>query len=237
MTVPEAQLVLDKIIAQVFGYKNPLTLEQFQQKFCFDINLPQEVYDSVDGSVTWAQSTNPTKYVKLENARGLEIGGASAENDWLRPKRNLTNIEDILSAWSEINYTTTDRVNDSLNVSKSDNVGGSENVYHSTDVRKSRNVIFCDGVGNSEFVAACQRSGDLSFCMRVDDSGDITNSFGISWCGNITNCMFMHDAGDMQDSLFCTNIKGKRFCVANMQYSEEEYKKIRDIVARWVLTS
>jgi len=41
----------------------------------------------------------------------------------------------------------------------------------------------------------------------------------------------------MQDSLFCTNIKGKRFCIANMQYDEAEYRQIRDIVARWVLTS
>lgn len=237
MTDQEAQNILDTIIAQVFGYKNPYTLEQFRQKFCFDINLPQPVYDSMDGSIGWAQSTNPTKYISMENARNLEIGGMSAATDFLRTPRPLESIEDILAAWGEINYTTTSRVSDSINVARSDNVGHSENVYHSTDVRHSKNILFTDGIGSSEFTAACQRSGDLSFCIRVDDSGDCTNCFSVAWCGNLTNCMFMHDASDMQDSLFCTNIKGKRFCVANMQYTEEEYRKIRDIVARWVLTS
>ena len=58
----------------------------------------------------------------------------------------------------------------------------------------------------------------------------------MSWSGNLTNCLFMHDTGDMQDSMFCTNIKGKRFCIANMQYDEAEYRRVRDFVVRWILT-
>ncbi|HSX33157.1 MAG TPA: hypothetical protein VLF91_02360 [Candidatus Saccharimonadales bacterium] len=237
MTTAAAQKLLDKIVGQVFGYQNPLTLEQFMQKFTFDVRLPQPVHDAFDGSVTWAQSTNPTRFVKLKNARELEIGGAGAKTDFLRPARPLNAIEDIMAAWNEINFTTTERFNDSTNVSESDNVYSSENVYRSQDVKTSKNVLFSDGVTGSEFIIAGQRSFSSTFCIRLEDSGNCTNCFNVSWSGNLTNCFFMHDTGDMQDSMFCTNIKGKRFCIANMQYDEAEYKRIRDMAVRWILTT
>jgi len=46
----------------------------------------------------------------------------------------------------------------------------------------------------------------------------------------------MHDTGDMQDSMFCTNLKGKQFCIANMQFEEAEYRQLKDQVVRWILT-
>lgn len=237
MTPEQAQALLDKIIGQVFGYKNPLSLEQFMQKFAFDIRLPQPVTDALDGSQTWAQSTNPTKFVKLENARGLEIAGASEATDYLRPKQQFNSVEDILAAWNEINLTTTERYKDSLNVSESDNIYYSENVYRSQDIRTSKNILFSDGLGGCEFIAGGQRSGDSTFCIRLEDSGECSNCFSVSWCGRLTNCFFMHDAGDMQDSMFCTNIKGKQFCIANMQFEEAEYRRLKDMVVRWILTN
>lgn len=237
MTKAEAQELLDKIIGQVCGYKNPLSLEQFMNKFTFDLRLPQQVTDSFDGSQTWAQSTNPVKFVKLKNARGLEIAGASEKTDFLRPKRPLNSMEDVLSAWEEINYTTTERYKDSMNVAESDNISYSENVYRSQDIHTSKNIVLSDGLNGCEYIAAGQRSGDSTFCIRIEDSGECSNCFNVSWSGRLTNCFFMHDTGDMQDSIFCTNISGKRFCIANMQYEEEEYRKIKDMVVRWILTS
>ena len=64
-----AQEILDKVVGTVFGYKNPLNLEQAMQKFAFDLRLPQQVYDSVDGSATWAISVNPSKFISLDNVR------------------------------------------------------------------------------------------------------------------------------------------------------------------------
>lgn len=237
MTHSEAQTLLDKIVAQIFGFENPLSLDEFMKKFAFDIRLPQAVIDSTDGGTTWASSTNPTRFVSMHNARTLEIGGASPKTDFMRPKRSLKSVQDILDAWSEINFTTTDRHVESLNVAESDHVSRSENVFRSQDTHGSRNILFCDSAINSEYMAACQRSVNSSYCIRLDDSGECSNSFGVSFSSHVTNCFFMHDVGDMQDSMFCTNMKGKRFCIANMQYTEEEYKAIREIVARWILTS
>jgi hypothetical protein len=237
MTHTEAKALLDKIVGQVFGFQNPLTMEQFMTKFTFDVRLPQPVTDAIDGTTTWAGSTNPVRYVKIKNARKMVIAGASEGTDYIRPKRPLNSIEDVMAAWNEINLTTTERQNDSLNVSESDNVNKSENIFRSQDVQRSKNVLLSDGIYDSEFIAASQRSVNSSFCIRVEDSGECSNSFAISWSGNITNCFFMHDTGDMEDSMFCTNVKGRRFCIANMQYTEEEYRRVREIVARWILTA
>lgn len=236
MTRQDTQALLDKIVGQIFGYKNPLDLDAFMQKFAFDIRLPRQVTDAVDGKSTWAQSTNPTRFVSMSNARSLSLAGASPDTDYLRPKRPLGSIEDILLAWGEINFTTTERYKDSLNVAESDDISSSENVYRSQDVNKSRNVLYCDGLSNSEFIAASQRSADSTFCIRVEDSVSCSNCFNVSWSAKISNCFFMHDTADMQDSMFCTNVKGKRHCIANMQYGAEEYSKIKDVVLRWILT-
>lgn len=237
MTQQEAQALLDKVVGQVLGYQNTMTLDQFLQKFAFDISLPQKVIDSIDGTETWAQSINPTKFVKMNNARGLEIAGTRQDMDYLRPARKLNTVEEIFTAWGEINYTTTERLNDSLNVSESDNIERSENIYRSQDIRDSRNILFTDGANQCEYIVAGQRSRNSVYCIRLDDSGDCTNCFNVSWSGNLTNCFFMHDTGDMQDSMFCSNLMGKRYCIANMQYDEAEYKRLRDIVVRWLLTS
>ena len=46
-----------------------------------------------------------------------------------------------------------------------------------------------------------------------------------------------HYCYDISDCMFCSHISGKRFCIANMQFSEEEYKRLKELVIRWVLTS
>lgn len=233
MTAQEAKQVLDKIVGQVFGYQNPFTLEQFAQKFAFDIRLPSQVYDSTTGDVTWASSTNPTKYMTLTNTREY-----LKESEFMLPKRDLPDLQSILAAWNETNYTTTERYLESINVHESDCIYNSENVYRSQDVAASKNVLFCDGLqpGGDEFVAACQRSQTTTFGIRIDDSQNISNSFSVSWSNKIVNSFFINDCFDLQDCLFCSHIAGKRFCIANMQFEEAEYLQLKDQVIRWILT-
>lgn len=233
MNETAAKEIIDKIIGQVFGFQNPLSLEQAMQKFAFDIRLPQQVVDSSTGQATWAQSTNPTRFISFENSL------KKPQDAYVRPARQLGTIEDILSAWGEINEMTSERYLDSINIAQSDNIYSSENVFRSQDIRSSKNVVFCDSlsVGGCEYVLACQRSAGLTFCIRVEDSGQCSNSFNVQWCKNIVNSMFISDAQNMQDSLFCSHVTNKRFMVANMQFDEAEYKRLRDIVARWILTA
>lgn len=225
-----AKVLLDNIIGQIFGYKNPLTLEQFRQKFAFDVRLPQQVNDSTTGQATWTQSVNPSKFITTENAWN--------RLDWdQKPQRQFDSIQDILAAWNEVNYTATERHLDSLNIGESDNIYSSEKVYRSQDISGSKNILFSDGVNDSEFVAACQRSKGLSYSARVEDSNSTSNSFSVIWSKKIVNCYFIEDCGDMYECMFCSHIANKKFCIANIQFEEAEYRRLKDMVLRWILTS
>ena len=231
MDAQTAKAIVDKIVGQVFGYKNPLTLEQFATKFAFDVRLPQQVTDSITGQPTWASSINPVKFMNYDNNLTLPEGSFD------RPKRSINSIQDILTFWSETNAMATERYLDSINVAESDNVRRSENVFRSQDVGNSKNIVFTDGVLDCEYMAACQRSGESSFCIRLEDSTSCSNSFSVNWSGKISNSLFIQDCANMQDCMFCSHLNSKRFWIANMPFEEDEYKKIRDMVVRWILTS
>jgi hypothetical protein len=170
--------------------------------------------------------------MKLKNARAK-----GNVDDWMLKKKPLNSIEDILAAWSDFNFITTERQVDSLNVAESDNVYSSENIFRTQDVVGCKNLVFCDGLMSCEYVVASQRSRTSTYCARLEDSKDCSGSFSVSWSGRIVNSMFIQDCGDLYECLFCTNIRGKRFCVANMQFEEAEYRRVKDMVVRWLLTS
>ena len=230
MKPQEIQAVLDKIVGQIFGYKNPFTVEQFMQKYAFDVRLPQRVSDSTTGEETWTQSPNPTKFIAVKNAWDRQ--------DWdNRPKRGLNSIQDILTAWNEVNFTATDRHLDSINITESDGIYSAENVYRSTDCGRSKNILLSDGIFDSEYIAAGQRSQASTYCARIEDSKESSNSFSVVWSQKVVNSFFIQDCTDMFECMFCSHITNKKYCIANIQYDEAEYRKIKDMVVRWILSS
>ena len=146
-----AQSILDTVIGQITGYKNPFSLEQFLQKYAYDVALPAEVQDSTTGETTWTQSINATKFMTLKN-----IQARAALDDWELPKRSFTSVEDILKAWSEVNYITTERQIDSLNVAQSDNIYFTQNVFRSQDIARCKNILYCESVNGSEYIVLGQ---------------------------------------------------------------------------------
>lgn len=232
MDAAKAKIIADKIIGQIFGYQNPYSLEEFMQKFAFDVRLPQQVFDATDNTPTWAQSTNPTKFITLKNS------WEKPEGFWMKEKRPINSMQDILTVWNEVNHTTTERQIDSTNVAESDNVYFSDSVYRSQDISSSRNIIFSDSLApGCEYVAAGQRSQSSTFCLRLEDSKECSNSFSVSWSNKIVNSFFIHDAANLQDCMFCSHMNSKQYCIANMQFTKEEYEKIKPMVLQWILTS
>lgn len=232
MSPEEAKRVLDKVVGSVFGYQNPLSLDEAMQKFAFDLRLPQQVQDYTTGELTWAVSINPSKFILEKNARKID------ETDgWMLPKRELNSIEDVITAWAETNATSTERSVDSANLGQSDAINASEYVFRSMDIRDSKYVLFSEGGNNLEYVVASSRSKTSSFCIRVEDSQLCSNSFNVISSAKVTNSFFIQDCFDVMDCMFCSHIAGKRFCIANMQYTEDEYYAIKEKVVRWILAS
>ena len=130
-----------------------------------------------------------------------------------------------------------ERVYDSINVSKSDTIYRCENVYRCTDCSDSKNIIYCDSCGESEFLIASQRSGNCNFCIRCDDSKNCSNSYNVICSNKVNNSLFIQDCFDLYECMFCSHIASKRYCIANMQFEEQEYFAIKKVIIDWILNS
>lgn len=231
MNDKQCKQVLDEIFTSIFEQKCFLTLDQVLSEFAFDIRLPNKVIDSVDGKETWASSVNSDKYITQENMEKYEN-----YKGWIRTKKEINSLDEIIKLWKKINYTTTERVYDSLNVSKSDTIYNCENIYRSQDCRECKNAVFTDSCGNSEYVLACQRSSNCSYCIRVDDSNSCSNSYNVICSAKISNSFFIQDANSLHECMFCSHIANRRYCIANMQFDREEYMNIKAEILKWIVS-
>ena len=221
--------VINKIFNAVFEKDNPYTLTEILEIFAFDMNLPKEVRDSITGETTWADSINGGKFIKNDNL--------SKKDDWMIERKNINSLKDIINTWEKINYRTTERVYDSINVSKSDTIYRCENVYRSTDTSDSKNMIYTDSCLNSEYMLASKRSNTCSYCIRCDDSKSCSNSYNVICSNKIINGMFIEDSYDLYECIFCSHISSKKYCIANMQFEKDEYYEIKKLIVDWILNA
>lgn len=232
MTEEKGLEIVDEIFMNVFMKKNRNSLEKILEKFAFDIKLPKKVRDTITNEITWADSINSRKFITLHNMEKKdEVDG------WMVPKKEIINLEKLIEAWEDINFTTTERVYESENVSQSDTIYRCENVYRSSNCSDSKNMIYCDSCGASEYLLASQRTGTSTFCIRVDDSKDCSNSYNVICSNKIINSFFIQDCFDLYECIFCSHIASKKFCIANMQLEKEEYYEIKEAIIEWILNS
>lgn len=224
--------IVDKIFLDVFERNCPYRIEEVLEKFAFDIRLPKQVRDSVTNEITWADSISSGRFITLENMDKRDVN-----EGWMLEKQEIRSLEDLIRIWNSINYTTTERVYDSLNVSQSDTIYRCQNVYRSTDCGDSKNIVFCESVHESEFVLASQRSATCMFCIRTDDSKNCSNSYNVICSNKVSHSLFIQDAFDLYECMFCSHIANKKYCIANMQFEEEEYFAIKKKIIEWILNS
>lgn len=224
--------VISKIFKGIFNLENKYSLDEILEKYAFDIKLPKEVHDSTTNEITWADSINNGKFITNKNMEKRD-----ETTGWMQPKKDINSLQEIIDLWSSINLTTTERVYDSINVIKSDTIYRCENVYRCTDCMDSKNIVFCDSCSNSEFLLASQRSSTCNYCIRCDDSKNCSNSYNVICSNKVINSLFIQDCYDLYECMFCSHIASKRFCIANMQFEEQEYYEIKKIIIDWILNN
>ena len=222
--------IVNKIFKTIFDKENNYSMEEILEKYAFDIKLPKQVNDSITNEITWADSINSGRFITNENMQKKD-----QNEGWMLPKREINNLQELIDIWNTVNLTTTERVYDSTNVVKSDTIYRCENVYRSSDCRECKNTIYCDSCGNSEFLLASQRSSICNYCIRTDDSGYCSNSYNVVCSSKINNSLFIQDCSNLYECMFCSHISNKRFCIANMQFEEEEYYEIKKTIIDWIL--
>ena len=109
MNDKQCKQVLDEIFMNIFEQKCLLSIDEVLSEFAFDIKLPNKVIDAVDGKETWASSINSNKYIRQDNMVKYDN-----YKGWIRPKKEIESLDEILKLWDKINYTTTERNYESI---------------------------------------------------------------------------------------------------------------------------
>ncbi len=231
MKPSDFKTICNQIFQGIFGRDCPYDLPELKEKFAFDLKLPELVKDSTTGEDTYSAVANGKTYITDRNSqkRGNEQG-------WMLPRQEVHSLKDLLKIWESINYITTERAYDSENVLASDPIYNSVNVYNSTNCGECKNILYCDGTYDSNFSIACQRSSKVNYCLRVDDSNTCSNSYNVICSGNISNSFFIQDSGHLHECMFCSHISNHEYCIANMQFDEEEYFAYKAKIIDWILS-
>lgn len=219
-----------KIFQFVFHTDVNYRLEEIYEKLAFDVKLPYRLYSSISGLETWAYSKNFENYITMKELEKEELRFGS-----IRPKQSISSFDELISLWKEINYVTTERSYDSIEVSKSDLVYRSSNVYHSANISDCKNIIFCNGLTECEWMLASSRSYRCISSIRCDDSVDVTNSYAVVCSNKISNSFFIQDCANLNECMFCSHISNQRYCICNMQFSKEEYEYLKQEISSWIL--
>lgn len=232
MNDKKALSIADKIYKMVFDRRCEISLDELLEKYAFDIDLPKEVRDSITNEITWADSISSASFITLDNMEKKDN-----EEGWMKPREDISSLDDIIRLWKNINLTTTERVYDSINVSKSDTIYSCENIYRSTDMNSCKNAIYSNSCVNSEYIIGSNRSTGCNFCIRTDDSKDCSNSYSVVCSNKISNSLFIQDSFNLHECMFCAHIANQRFCIANMQFEEEEYYELKKLIIEWLISS
>ncbi len=232
MNDKQALEIVNKIFKSIFHQENYDSLDTLLEKYAFDIKLPKPVKDSTTNELTWADAIHSGRFITANNMEKRE-----KTEGWMLPKQEIHSLQEIMNIWDTINLTTTERVYDSINVAKSDTIYRCENIYRSTDCSDSKNLIYCDSCANCEFLLASQRSGACNFSIRCDDSKNCSNSCNVICSSKVMNSLFIQDCFDLYECMFCSHIASKKFCIANMQFEEQEYYEIKKVIVEWILHS
>lgn len=231
MDTQKSKLIADYIFKDVFGKNCFYSLEELRKKFAFDIPFAQKIKCSLSGTETWSFSGEGEKIASQK-----AIAERFKKDEWMRKKKSINSIEDIIKHWKEINYITGEKYINSKEVAESDGIYNSAFVFGSVSIFDSKNIVFSYKIFDCNYMLGCRDDSSCTLGIRVKESIYCSSCFEVSWSNKVSRSMFIHDSFDLYECLFCSHLRSKKYCIANMQFEKEEYLKIKKIVIDWIIS-
>ncbi len=216
------------VFKDVFGQPNRYTDRELEELFAYDMPLPKKRKSSISGDYTWGTFAEGEKA-----ASSAELMNAFAKEGYMRPKKDLNSVDDILKHWNEINVQVGEKYMESRDVEESDGVYNSSGVYRSQLIIDSQNIAFSYNNSTSKYLIGSRDNKACTFGIRMNQSIYCSSSYEVIWGKKISRSMYINNCGDLYECLFCANLSSKKYCVANMQFTKEEYDRIKQMVLKW----
>lgn len=222
--------IADYIFKDVFGLDSPYTLDALQEKFAIDIPSPQKVTCALSNEDTWTISPKEEKIASQK-----AITERFKKDEWMRKKKQFKSVEEILKSWEEINFLTGEKYISSKDVAESDGIYNSAFVYRSVSIFDSKNTVFCYKIFDCNYMLASRDNSSCNLGIRMKESIFCSSGFEISWSNKVSKSMYIHDCFDLYECIFCSHIRSRKYCIANMQFDKDEYSRLKKLVVDWVL--
>lgn len=230
MDKTNAKKIADYIFNDVFQVPANGSIEVVGEKYASDIPQPKKEACFLSHNPTW---TSYAAGHKIASQEAIELEFKKSE--WMKKYSPLSSMRDVLTHWNKINYITGERNINSKNVYTSDGIYNSTEVYHSLSIFDSKNIMYSYKIFDSNYMLASRDDTSCVLGIRMKECIFCSSGFEISWSNKISRSMFIHDCYDLYECLFCSHIRSKKYCIANMQFSKDEYFKTKKMVIKWIL--
>ncbi len=132
-------------------------------------------------------------------------------------------IAHLINLWLKNTTWAANKNLNSVDVAKSDNVYRSQGVYNSSYIFNSRNIVFSQQLLACQNLIASHHNDACSNSIRISDSVNSSYCFNVSWSSKIARSLFIHNSSNLYECMFCQNLRSRRYCIANIQFSPEQY--------------
>lgn len=231
MTNEQVQQTANGIFKDVFGVDNPFLSEQLRTLLTGGIPQPTPMKCAISGKDIFVYDPQPQHQIISEESYLAQ----SKIDGWMREAKPLSTIEDVFGVFKDVAYMTAEKAPNSQQVAQSDSVTASSNVFGSSLIGNSKNILFSHNNFFSNYLIASRGNSSCNFGIRMFDSVYCSSSFEVRWSNKVAKSFFINDASDLFECMFCYGIRSKKYCIANRQYSQEDYMKIKAIVVEWIL--
>ncbi len=220
--------IYETVWKSIFPGLPPLDLGKFTQLYTKDIILPQEYKSAQSGASVY--STSEYGYKRFVSPE--EVQKRSATDNYMEPKKDISSLADVMTAMKTLAMFRGSRSLNSEVIEQSDDVYSSSYIFRSAHVYSSQKLMFNYNTKTSEYLLASKGSADSAFGIRIMDSSGVSNSFDVTWSAKCANSYFCHSSFDLRDCMFCFHLTSKQYCIANMQFSKEEYETLKTTILK-----
>ena len=181
------------------------------------------------GTVWVADEQEGEKFINQE-----EVAEGYKKDGWMRSYIKLESIQEVLKKWTEINYVVASRQVNSTEIEESDGVYNSRGIYASSSIFDSKNIVGSRKLFDCQYLVGCRDDTACLVGAGVRESIYCSKCWEVSWSNKVSRSAFVHDCYDVSEFLFCSHLRSKKYCVANIQLEKDEYLKIKEMVKEWM---
>lgn len=118
---------------------------------------------------------------------------------------------------------------------KNTNAEWTDDVWESKDAYLTRSAFRVENISYGYRLLNCKNSIDITYSWDLERSYDCLycfKSYNLQYSFNCRDCIesyFLYDCRNCQNCFMSWNLRNKKYCILNQEYSKEEYfKKIKD---------